>query len=166
MQVPKRKPGKYAGIKPDPFITREKYRGLESELGKLKDASRPRAIAEVKRLAADGDFSENVAYSMAKGRLRGINDRMTAIADQLKRAVIIEGGNAMGVAAIGSLVTVEMGGKTKAYRILGSTETDPAAGVISHRSPLGAALTGRRAGDGVRVRLKDREVEYKIIKVE
>jgi len=39
-------------------------------------------------------------------------------------------------------------------------------GVISYRSPLGAALMGKLAGEKVKVRLADREVEYVIIGVE
>jgi transcription elongation factor GreA len=37
------------------------------------------------------------------------------------------------------------------YQIVGSVESDPAAGKISHESPVGQALLGRRAGDQVEV---------------
>jgi transcription elongation factor GreA len=164
MRVPTRKPGKYAGQKPDPYITREKHRELEAKLGKLKNA-RPGAIAEVKRLAADGDFSENAAYSIAKGKLRGLNQRILETEDHLKKAVIIAPEGNGETVALGSLVTIAANGKEKTYRLLGSTETDPAAGVISHHSPLGAALLGHRAGDRIKIRLKDKDIEYKIIGV-
>ncbi|MFH0892104.1 MAG: GreA/GreB family elongation factor [Candidatus Falkowbacteria bacterium] len=164
MQTPIRKPGQYAGIKPDPHMTPDKFRGLSAELERLK-AKRPYAAAEVKRLAADGDFSENHAYSMAKGRLRGLNRRIDEIEDHLKRAVIIEVPKNPDKAVLGSLVTVSVNGREKSYRILGSSETDPSGGIISRNSPLGLALLGRRVGETARVWLKDKAVEYKIIKI-
>jgi|SRR3989339_832498 len=165
MQTPQRKPGKYTGVKPDPNLTPAKYRELQAKLEKLKKA-RPSAAAEVKRLAADGDFSENHAYSMAKGRLRGLNQRISDIEDHLKRAEIITAPKSNGTVVLGCLVTIETNGKQKTYRILGSSETNPGGGVISHNSPLGHALMGRRVGDTVLVCLKDKEVQYKIIKIE
>jgi transcription elongation factor GreA len=165
MQVPTRKPGKYTNQKSDPHITPEKFSELEKELEKMKNRQ-PRLIAEVKQLASDGDFSENAAYQIAKGKLRGLNDRIIETEDILKRAVIIERGGNDGMIQLGSIVTVEINGKRKTYEILGSSETDPTRGVISHNSPLGAALIGRQAGETVKVKLAGREVVYKIIKVE
>ncbi len=166
MRLPTRKPGKYTGLQPDPHITQEKYRELERRLRQLEKTSRPRAIAEVKRLATDGDFSDNAAYSLAKGRLRGINRRVTEIEEQLKKAVIIEPAAGHGAVSLGSRVTVGVNGRIKTYHLLGSAETDPAGGVISRNSPLGAALLGRRTGAKIKIQARDKETEYKIIKIE
>jgi transcription elongation factor GreA len=57
------------------------------------------------------------------------------------------------------------GGKEKTYLILGSSETNPSAGIISRNSPLGAALLGRKAGDIVEVFLANKKTEYKIISI-
>jgi transcription elongation factor GreA len=40
-------------------------------------------------------------------------------------------------------------GETSDYRVVGTGESDPTAGEISHESPIGAALLGRRVGDVV-----------------
>ncbi len=66
---------------------------------------------------------------------------------------------------IGNFVTLSLNGKEKEYQILGSEETNPTAGVISHHSPLGSALIGRKVGDELRVDLSDRQIKYKIIKI-
>ena len=164
MQVPTRKPGKYTFVKPDPHVTPEKFNALKHELKKMKNRQ-PGLIAEVKRLASDGDFSENAAYQIAKGKLRGLNRRILETEDFLKRAVIIERQESE-TAQIGSRVTVEVGGREKTYEILGSSETDPGRGVISRNSPLGAALIGRRAGETVEVQLAEKTVAYRIIRIE
>lgn len=165
MRVPIRKPGKYTGLKPDPNITLVKHQALCDELDRLKKFSQPHAIKEVKRLALDGDFSENHAYSMAKGRLRGINQRMLDIENHLKSAIIIEPSNNTERVELGSQVTLEINGKTRIYQILGSSETDPIRGIVSHNSPIGKALMNRRTGDEVKVITKDKTVTYKIISI-
>jgi transcription elongation factor GreA len=163
MRTPQRKPGKYTGLKPDPNMTQAKYQELCDKLERLKKISQPAAIKEVKRLALDGDFSENHAYSMAKGRLRGINQRILDIENHLRMAEIIEPNNNTEIVGLGSQVTVEVNGKTRVYQILGSSETDPIRGIISHNSPLGQALINRRVGESVTIETKTKSVVYKII---
>ena len=41
MRIPKRKPGKFSQLKPDPLITKEKFNELKRKLEKLKDISQP-----------------------------------------------------------------------------------------------------------------------------
>ena len=149
MRTPQRKPGKYTGFKPDPHITLYKHKGLCDELERLKNIKQPKAIKEVKRLALDGDFSENHAYSMAKGRLRGMNQRILDIEDHLKRAIIIEPNSNTEEVGLGSQVEVKINNKIKVYQILGSSETDPKRGIISHNSPIGKALMNRKINEEI-----------------
>jgi len=67
---------------------------------------------------------------------------------------------------LGNLITLERNGKEKKYRLLGSEETDPNNGVISHNSPLGSALLGKKIGDQIKISLEERKIEYKIINIE
>lgn len=161
MQVPKRKSENYIRPKFDPHITEEKFNELKTQLAKLKK-SHSLAAEEVKRLAKMGDFSENFAYQAAKGHLRGINQRILEIEDQLNRAVIIRSSKGICAVRIGCSVTIEANGKQSTYLILGSSETNPSRGIISHNSPLGEALLGHKAGDIVKLKLAAGEAEYKI----
>ena len=119
MRTPTRKPGIYAGLKADQNITAAKFQELTAKLERLKTVNQPRTIKEVKLLAQDGDFSENAAYQIAKGRLRGINQRIIDITDHLKRAVIIEHKKNTDRVQLGHQVTVEVNGKEKTFLILG-----------------------------------------------
>ena len=164
MRVPKRKPGKYALHKADVHFTQEKVDALKVELEQLKNVQ-PSAASEVSRLAQLGDLSENAAYQIAKGKLRGINHRIIILGNQINGAVIIEQKGKPGTVQLGSLVTVEMEGKTMTYQILGSAETDPLQGIISHNSPIGSALMGHRVGETPVCKIKDKEVECKILRI-
>ena len=161
MQVPIRKPGKYTHVKIDPKMTEEKYQEFVKKLERMKKHYRPPMIKEVKRLALMGDFSENVAYSIAKGKLRGLNQRILELEDLLKRAEIIQIRKS-GKVEVGNRVTIYDGKTEKVYQILGSSETSPEKGIISHISPLGKLLLGARVGDELSMEAGGRK---KIIKV-
>ncbi|MFA5023649.1 MAG: GreA/GreB family elongation factor [Patescibacteria group bacterium] len=165
MQVPRRKGDPRLNKKVDPYLTEGKYRELVAKLERMRN-SRPRLAEEVKRLAEMGDFSENAGYQLAKGRLRGLNQRILDLENHLKVAVIIETNPNTETIQIGSRVTLEREGKEKTYLILGSTESDPTHSVISYQSPLGAVLMGHKAGEKVDLSLADKLVEYMITRVE
>jgi len=165
MRVPIRKGDSQTYIKTDPRMTKEKYQELKSKLERMKK-SHPPLAEEVKHLASMGDFSENAGYQLAKGRLRGLNQRISDTENLLTRAEIITNNKNKDRVEMGHKVTVEVNGKTKIYKILGSTETDPIRGIISYQSPLGIALIGKRAGETVAIKLVEKEVTYKIIKID
>lgn len=165
MRTLDRKPKKPNQAAPDPLITEMKFVELKKKLEKLQHV-RPHAAAEVARLAELGDFSENVEYQLAKGRLRGINNNILKLEHELNRAVIITPKKQTNTIQIGHTVTVEIGGTQKTYQILGSSETNPGRGIISHHSPIGDALMGKKVGDIVEIKLANKKVEYKILNVE
>lgn len=164
MQVPYRKPGKYALIPKDPTMTEDKFLELQKKLERLR-AVQPAAAKEVSRLAELGDFSENVEYQLAKGKLRGINQGILDIEKQLNAADIIAKPRQNTRVELGHTVTIEVSGKQKEYTILGSSETNPSQGVISQNSPIGAALLGKKIGEKVNVEVAGQEREYKILSI-
>lgn len=141
-------------------LTAEGKAELEQELKDLI-AQRP-AIAE--RLAtarAFGDLSENQEYSDARAEQKTVENRIAEIEETLKNAVLIKAKKSDKV-NIGSQVTISMAGKDASYSIVGPVEANPLEGRISHESPLGKELLGRKAGDefdfnGKKVKIKSIE---------
>jgi len=164
MRIPTRRGEKNNQRANDPLMTQAKYDELKKKLDHLQSIQ-PAAVKEVQRLAEMGDFSENAAYQMAKGRLRGINQRILELTDQLAHSELIAPNKNSDTVAVGHFVTVAVNGREKTYQVLGSSETNPGSGVISRHSPLGAALLGRKVGEVVNVQLANKLVEYKIIKI-
>ena len=165
MRVPTRRGDKKIRAKIDPCITQKKYNELKKKLAWFLE-ERWRLAEDVKRFAENGDFSENAEYQIAKGKLRGLNNRILKTEDLIKRAVIIKQTGNNGIVQLGSVVVVEINGKQKKYQILGSSETNPSQGIISQNSPIGLALIGKRVGDVAQVRAKGGEVEYRVVGVE
>jgi transcription elongation factor GreA len=165
MQIPTRRAEKnHQKAKLDPYLTEDKFRELKAKLERMLKA-RPELAREVKRLAEMGDFSENAGYQLAKGRLRGLNQRILDLEYRLKNVEIIRPEKNTEIIRLGSRVALRQNGQEKNYQILGATESDPSAGIISHNSPLGAALLGRRAGEKIKLRINNQDREYEIIKI-
>ena len=149
-------------MKTDNLLTKGKFDELQKKLGSLKN-SRLAAAAEVSRLAELGDFSENVEYQLAKGRLRGINHSILKIEHQLNQANVIPKPRQNIRVEVGHVVTVIIDNEEKSYQILGSSETDPQKGIISRNSPIGAVLLGHKVGESVNVRLGSKDAQYTIV---
>lgn len=166
MQIPRRKPGKYAGLEPDHYLSAEKLARLKAELIDLESAQLLPAADEVRRTSEMGDRSENAAYTEARARLNRIHSRIMSLKERIRQAIVIESGpDPSGRVRIGSTVVVEVNGQRKEYEILGSQETSPARGRISHVSPLGAVLLGHRIDETVTVTANSKNVEYRIIDI-
>ena len=131
----------------DLHVSKERFAKMQRDLQRLIDHDRPEAVAEVRRTGEMGDFSENAGYQIAKGTLRRINSRIDILEDRIARAILIDESAPKDVVRIGSIVTIVMNNREVTYHILGSAESNPAQGKISHNSPLGKALIGMRIGD-------------------
>ena len=165
MQIPKRRYDQNDQGTSDYHISANKAAEIKKELERLIKVVRPRLSDEVAEHAKLGDFSENAAYQIAKGKLRGINHRILVLEDMLNNAIIIPECTPGSCVQIGSKVTVEINGQQKTFQILGSQETDPTRGIISHLSPIGSALLEHRVNDKVEIKINNNKVIYKIIKI-
>lgn len=166
MQVPKRKPGKYAQAPADDHLTHAAIAKLKEELERIETHVRPKAVEELRRTREMGDLSENFAYSAAKGKLLGLDTRILEIKERLKNAIPISHGAAKdGSVRIGATVTLDVNGKTRVYDVVGSQESDPGKGLISYLSPLGAALMGKKPGAAVEIEANGKRITYVIVKV-
>lgn len=150
----------------DPHLTEARALKIKKEIEQLKEVIRKKLAPEVSRLAEGGDFSENAGYQAAKGRLRGTNQRIWDLEEQLRRAVIITLPKQTDTVGLGHKVTIFDGQKQKTYQILGSAEVDLQKNIISQNSPLGSQLIGKHIGDIIKMTVGKKETEYKILKIE
>jgi transcription elongation factor GreA len=99
-----------------------------------------------------GAFPENGDYLDARHELELLDRRVALLAGRLVGAEVTNP-RLDGEVELGERLTVIdlESGATSEYRVVGSGESDPAAGEVSYESPLGAALLGRRVGDVVEV---------------
>jgi transcription elongation GreA/GreB family factor len=149
----------------DVYVTKEKLQRMHMEVMRLESKERGDAAAEVARTAEMGDLSENAGYQWAKQHLRQINGRILRLKERINRAIVIDQENTDGIIRIGSTVRVRVNNREYTYQILGSQETNPGLGRISHHSPIGQALLGHRSGDIIDVVRDGSTIAYHVLAV-
>ena len=136
-----------------PF-TQEAYDQLVKALENLKNVERPRVLQELVDARAQGDLSENAEYHAAKERLASIdNIEMPKLQDQLARAEVVAFDPNSDTIRFGAKVTL-INAKTKKnviYQLVSPEEADALNGKISFKSPIGAALMGKKKGETIEV---------------
>jgi transcription elongation factor GreA len=138
---------------------------IQAELAELKDGKLATAIERVARARDFGDLSENAEYHAAKEELSFIEGRIEELETIVNKAFVVSKSKNNGAVDIGCHVTVEVGGKEHSYDIVGEWEADPLKKKISHTSPLGLALLGKKKGDAVEFEAPAGKVIYKIKKI-
>ena len=151
------------------YLTREKFDQLKKELDDLKTVKRKEVAESLDYARGLGDLSENAEYHEARELQANIEDRITKLESMLKNATIMSAENAHGeFVRIGSAVILEKAGEKgqKKFKIVGSEETDMATGKLSNRSPLGAAILGKKVGESFSFNSPAGKMTYKIIGLE
>lgn len=126
-------------------LTAEGKAELEKELKDLI-AQRPVIAERLATARAFGDLSENQEYSDARSEQKTVENRIAEIENTLKNATVIKARKSDKV-NIGSTVEITMSGKKFTYAIVGPVEANPLEGKISHESPIGKELLGRKVGE-------------------
>jgi transcription elongation factor GreA len=121
---------------------------LNGEHARMRE-ERTRIMERIRSaLEHGGAIPENGEYLHARHDLDLLEGRMRLVEERLLAAEVVEP-LPDGEVDVGERVTVLdlESGRAIDYRIVGVGESDPAAGEVSYRSPVGAALLGRRVGD-------------------
>ncbi len=147
------------------YVSTEGLEKLKAELHDLKTVKRRELADRIEAAKALGDLSENAEYHEAKENLAFVEGRIQQINDMLQNVSIIDPSATTGVIRIGSTIVAEANGKQRTFKIVGSNEADPAAGLISNESPLGDAFQGHSVGDTVEVQTPAGTTVYTVISI-
>jgi len=160
------------------YLTKEKFKELEKELGHLKTVKRKEVAEALEYAKSLGDLSENQEYQEARDSQAILEDRINRLEVILKSAKIVSTPSTS-LVMVGSIVTLEKesdpegkpsasdgaGKSRKSYTMVGSEEADAANGKISVHSPLGLAATGKSKGEAFSFETPSGIMSYKIIDI-
>jgi transcription elongation factor GreA len=149
------------------FLTKEGEEELRKELRELVEVRRPDLAQKLKEAVAQGDLKENADYHDAKEKQAFIEGRIQHIEAILRNATVVDDSGPSDEVRIGSVVVIREDGldEDEEYKIVGSAEANPQERKISHESPIGAALLGKKKGKKVKVETPGGIVKFKIISV-
>lgn len=146
-------------------ITDKGFKALQGQLGELKKTKRPKLVDRLSHARAEGDLSENSDYQNAKEELGFMDGKIAELEHVIKNAEVIKVVKNGGIVDIGSSVTVKINGDKSEYNIVGEWEANPVKKMISHTSPLGQALVGKKVGEKVEVEAPAGKIAYEILKI-
>ncbi len=149
------------------YLTKEGLAQLKKEYEELANKRRPEVLGRVTQARNMGDLSENAEYAAAREELTFIDGRIDELEIIIKQAVIIRDGAKTSNHAIklGSTVTLHIDGKKEIFTVVGEWEADPTNKKISHESPLGKVLIGKKVGEKVQVEAPAGRLTYSIVKI-
>jgi transcription elongation factor GreA len=137
---------------PDEIIlTLEGQRQAKSDLEQLR-AQRKQILERMRVALQFGEATENADLEEAKSEQAALDSRIQELSRILSSARIVNGESAGdGTVYVGATVRVKdtATGEQFDYHIVGAMEANPAEARISHQSPVGQALMGRKPGDKV-----------------
>lgn len=152
----------------DVHLTPEGAENLRHELDELVNVRRPELAVRLREAVADGDLKENANYHDAKEQQSMVEGRIQYLQDILRRATIVVNDGPSDIIRIGSTVVIQETGSDdeETYTLVGAAEANPREGKLSERSPIGAALMGRKRGEKIKVNAPGGEISFKIKKVQ
>ncbi len=148
-------------------LSQEKFDELVKELEHLKTVRRSEIAKNLEYARSLGDLSENAEYQEARELQAATEERIRKLEELVKRAHIATDNKKKDVVSFGSKVTIkkEDTSDEHEYIIVGSEEADMRERKLSHVSPLGAALMGKKKGDVFTFETPNGKQTYAIQKV-
>ena len=133
----------------DTVVSQEKFDEMVLELENLKTVRRTEIAKNLEYARSLGDLSENAEYQEARDLQAATEERIRKLEELVKRAHIMTDGKKKDVVGFGSSVIIKKEGSPEAheYNIVGSEEADMRTRKLSHVSPLGAAIMGKKKGE-------------------
>lgn len=149
------------------YLTAEGAAKLKAELQQLRGPKRSEIAERLRRAVRQGDLSENADYIMAKEDQAFLEGRIQELEILLREATIVDSAPNSGQVEIGSTVVVVVGegDEPEVFTVVGVKEARPSQGRISHESPIGQALLGKRPGEVAEAATPGGTVRLKVIEI-
>ncbi|HHX99207.1 TPA: transcription elongation factor GreA [Candidatus Dojkabacteria bacterium] len=129
------------------LTTKEGLEKLKEELKERETVTREKIANVLNEMRSQGDLSENDGYSMAVEE-QNINEaKIVELKEKIKNAKVVVS-TKKNVVHIGDTVLLK-GKKELKYQIVGEDQANPLEGKISHLSPVGESLIGKKIGDKI-----------------
>ena len=148
-------------------VSQEKFDEMIKELEHLKTVRRTEIAKNLEYARSLGDLSENAEYQEARDLQAATEERIKKLEELVKNTKIVTDNKKKNEVSFNSKVSIKMEGSNDVheYTIVGSEEADMRIKKLSHMSPLGAALMGKKKGDAFTFETPAGKQTYTIEKV-
>jgi transcription elongation factor GreA len=132
------------------WLTQEAYDRLRAEFEHLSGPGRVDIAKKIEAAREEGDLKENGGYHAAKEEQGKMEGRILQLRQLLDQARVGEPPRAEGVVGPGMTVTIRFDGDDDdevTFLLASREESGAPIDVYSPRSPLGAAINGKKIGE-------------------
>ena len=131
------------------WLTQEAYDRLKAELDHLSGQGRLEIAKKIEAAREEGDLRENGGYHAAKDEQGQIEARIVTLQHILENARVGGPPRTDGVVGPGMTVTVRFAGDDEemTFLLASREESGSLISAYSPRSPLGAAINGKKVGE-------------------
>jgi len=148
------------------LVSRSSYETKRSEYESIVSKEIPENSKAIATAREHGDLKENSEYKMAKQDQQVLMGKKTLLEKDLGRARITDFKEASSEqVSVGTIVTVRAGSSQTTYTLLGVWDGNPDKNILSYKTPMGAALLGKKVGDTVKVKTGTSEDTYSIVTI-
>ena len=149
------------------LVSRESFDRKREEYETIVSKKIPENSKAIASAREHGDLRENSEYKMAKQDQSVLMAQKRTLERELARARVTDFKDAtVEQVSVGSVVELRIpDGSTTRYTILGVWDGDPEHHVISYKTPLGAAVMGKKVGETVKVKTGATEESYSIVSI-
>lgn len=147
-------------------LTATGLEALKKELLELTGVKRPFLVDRLSNARSQGDLSENSDYQNAKEELGFLEGRIEELEGVIKNAKVVKDNENGHLVGVGTKVTVRVNGVKTTFEIVGEWEADIKAKKISHTSPLGSALVGKKVGEKIEVEAPVGKLVYEVVDID
>ncbi|NMB69596.1 transcription elongation factor GreA [candidate division WWE3 bacterium] len=148
------------------YVTKEGLDKLKAELKELVEIKRPEVAKRILAARENGDISENAEYDSARQEQSYIEGRISELEEIIKNSKITDSEKKKDNVGVGCIVTVHIDGDEETFHIVGAPEANPLEKKISHESPLGLALMGKKVGDKIDVDAPMGKLTYTVLRID
>jgi transcription elongation factor GreA len=148
------------------FLTQEGLEKVKKEYEELTTTRRKEIAQRIQEARELGDLTENAEYKAAREEQASVEGRIAELEELIKKAEVVKNNKKRpNKVDVGCKVRVHLEGEDTEFQIVGAPEADPSSGKISHESPLGQALLGKKVGEKIEVEAPVGKIIYKILDI-
>jgi len=150
------------------YVTKEGLEKMKQELDFLIKVERKKVTEQIAEAREKGDLSENAEYDAAKEAQAMLEQRIAQLQEKILNSRIIDS-STIDTNTVGMMNKVVLKNvKTKqtlTYIIVPDSEANFKEGKISIKTPIAAALLGKKVKDKVQVTIPSGTLELEILEI-
>lgn len=148
------------------YITPEGASKLRAELDELRGRRREELADRLRFAIQQGDLTENANYIAAKEEQAFLEGKILELETILRDAIIVETPGSSEQVGIGNTVVISIEDQEpETFHIVGIKEAEPGKHKISHESPIGKALIGKRVGELSEAETPKGTIKLKVLEI-